>query len=364
MKKTILLLISLLIFAVSYSAEEGKRSYEKATVIDVTNGNVEPEPFEKGIIEKKIRLMIKIDSGKMKDTRVIIEYPILIGDRTNMTFETEDKIILEIEELKGMVYYNIISKDRSGQMVLAVILLAVFMLLIAKREGVKALFVSVLNLSAVGIVMALLILKGYPILPVVIGFVILSSLVNIYLMCGITKKGKTAFYGTMGTVIITLLFIFIYEKTLFPNGFSIFDINEIYESFNGINVRDILTAGIIFGLLGGLINITVSIAEEVDTVHLEHLGTKKIRYSAYAMKAGRGIIHKIVNNATLALTGAVLFIMVIYMMRSSGNTFIKFVNSEFFIEEFLRYAVLCFSITLAIPVTAFFAGVIYGRARN
>jgi uncharacterized membrane protein len=120
-----------------------------------------------------------------------------------------------------------------------------------------------------------------------------------------------------------------------------------------LNIRGLLLAGIVIGVLGVLDDITVSQAAVVAQLRVAapHLSMKQTYRQA--MEVGRDHIASLVNTLILVYTGAAMPLLLLFVQNA--GEFGEIVNYETVAEEIVRTLVASIGLVIAVPVTTLIA---------
>jgi uncharacterized membrane protein len=116
-----------------------------------------------------------------------------------------------------------------------------------------------------------------------------------------------------------------------------------------VNLRGLLLAGIIIGVLGILDDITVSQAAIV--AQLKKTAPELSARSTYAaaMDVGRDHIASVVNTLVLVYTGAAMPLLLLFLQNTGAVADV--INYEMVAEEIVRTLVASIGLILAVPIT-------------
>lgn len=362
MKKIGILIISLIFPMFLFAASSNK--YEKGKIVEILKtipaNKVE---IENGIL-KKLKVIIEIKSGVDKNKKVIIIHPIFKDKSYNIPIEKNENVVLNINNQEGVITYNIIEMDKSGLMISISIIFIFLIILIGKGKAVKALFGIGISIFFIFYGMIPLILKGYSPLWLGILFTFLITFFTIYFIIGYNKKGLVAFLGTIGGTIIAGILSQIYICAMKLTGYT--GLESIYSSnlFKNVNVVELISAGIIIGSLGAVMDIAISIASSLNEIreHNNQLTEKQIWKSG--MRIGKNVIGRILNTLILAYIGSSMFVILMFILEKKGYSLIRILNFEFISTEFLRVLVGSIGILIAVPLTAYFGSKIFIKKKR
>ena len=124
-----------------------------------------------------------------------------------------------------------------------------------------------------------------------------------------------------------------------------------------VNLRGLILAGIIIGVLGILDDITVAQAAVVEQLHQANLKMEFRQLFFRALQVGQDHIASMVNTLVLVYAGASLPLLLLFV--DSPRPFSEVVNYEIIAEEIVRTLVGSIGLVLAVPLTTGLAVWVY-----
>jgi uncharacterized membrane protein len=195
---------------------------------------------------------------------------------------------------------------------------------------------------------------------------ILGSLVIIpvsfFLSHGINKKTFVAIGGTLIALVITGILANIFVDSAHLTGFASEEAGFLQVAKQGvINMRGLLLAGIIIGVLGVLDDITISQSSIV--FQLKEANNKLDANELYtrAMKVGQDHISSMVNTLILVYTGAALPLLLLFI--NNPHPFSEIIIYEIIADEIVRTFVGSIGLVLSVPITTFIATLVASKKR-
>ncbi len=354
MKKIIIFLL----FTLSILASGN--TYEKGKIIKEIE-RIEPLKFEEEL-DYSILYKVKVLSGKDKGKEMDLLMPFYKETSYNLILGEKKEVLLyyDIE----MDEYYIIDRVRSKPLFALVLIFISFVIILAKFNGLKALISLGSTILFLFLIFIPLIINGVPPVLASLLLCLFSSLVTIFAISGLSEKSVTSFIGTLGGVALAALIsqIFIYLTGL--TGYIDVETQNYAFLFKGIDLKELISAGIIIGSLGATMDIAVSISAalfEIDN-HVDKLTRKKIFVSG--INIGKDIIGTMVNTLILAYLGSSIFTIILFLKQRNEFPLIRILNSEFIVVEILRAFTGSLGILLAVPVTAYVGSILISHTRR
>ena len=119
-----------------------------------------------------------------------------------------------------------------------------------------------------------MIYRGFSPVAAAILVVIASTLVTMYLVAGVSVKATAAVIGTVMGVLVAGILAFLFGKLCHVTGYNVSDIeNLIYvQEQVGIEVGELLFAGILIAALGAVMDVSMSISSTLQEIHDKNPG--------------------------------------------------------------------------------------------
>jgi len=383
MKKIIFIVLFFLMTVFSFSAsayaqteiEQDETGFNQEVPITEHKEETLEATVEKILEEKQIKPMgseelqlyqkleLLVTKGSLKDKRIEIENGNLPA-ANNLKYKVSDKVIVTFsKDFEGNDYFYITDYVRRGSLLWLFIIFVVVAVVIAKWRGI---------LSLVGMGISFLVIFSF-ILPKIssgsnpVEIAILGSLiiipVSFFLSHGLNKKTVVAIAGTLIALIITGILANFFVEASKLTGFASEEAGFLQVAKQGaINIKGLLLAGIIIGVLGVLDDITIS--QSAIVFQLKE-ANEKLKFSELykrAMNVGQDHISSMVNTLVLVYTGAALPLLLLFI--DNPHPFSEIVNYEIVADEIVRTLVGSIGLILAVPITTVIAALIVAKEKG
>ncbi len=298
------------------------------------------------------KLEVVVTKGSLKDEKIEIENGNLPA-ANNPKFKVGDEVIVNRNRgIEGTEFFYISDFVRRGPLLWLVVIFAALVVAIGRWKGVSSLIGLGVSFAVIFLFILPQILSGQD--PVLIS--ILGSLAIIpatfYLSHGLNRKTTVAIIGTLIALIITGVLANIFVELAKLTGFASEEAGFLQVAKQGIiNIKGLLLAGIIIGVLGVLDDITVSQASVVEQLKKANSDLKDWDLYNRAMAVGRDHIASMVNTLVLVYTGAAMPLLLLFINNSASFT--EVINYEILAEEVIRTLVGSIGLILAVPVTTY-----------
>lgn len=299
--------------------------------------------------DKKDKIIVVENGGgtDLQESQLYKKGDILVVVRT-MVGDKEQYYIQDRYRLPGLL----------GMLVFFLILTVIF----AGRQGIG---------SMVGLIASVAVLVGYlvPSLlggqnPVLVTFIASFTIITltIFVSHGFRVRTFISFISMNLTLILAygISAIFVYLAQMFGVGSEdTFYLASVVNT--NLDLRGILLAGVIVGMLGVLDDVTVAQAATIDEIKRANPKTKfKQLYSA-GMSVGRDHIASLVNTLALAYVGSSLPLFLLLYINSANVPIWVTLNSEFIGQELVRTLSGSIAIILAVPITSLIAAKVFDK---
>jgi len=341
----------------SFAQDTIETYYEKAIILDFKE-TIKEEAQQDSEVENKVvvsvqEIDLKILSGKFKGLTKTIENSLLVNP-ADLDIKQGDKVIVYIQELSNSeVEIQIHDYYRFPYMIFLISLFFVLLIIVGASKGLRSaisLFISVLLIFKVFIP---LILKGTN--PIWLALLISSviTVITFFIISGSNKKTFAAILGTVGGLLCATIIVISFGNLLRLNGLSSEEARILAGSFS-LNFQGLLFSGIIIAALGAVMDVSMSIASGMSEIKKAKPDITKRKLVTSGMEIGKDIIGTMANTLIFAYVGSSLFILLSF--TNFGESYLKFLNFDFFAEEVLGAMAGSIGLILAVPITAIVAG--------
>ena len=303
------------------------------------------------------KLELLVTKGSIKDKKIVIENG-NIPVANNLKYKVDDRVIVTFsKDFEGTDYFYITDHIRRDSLLWLFLIFVMSAVVIAKWRGI---------LSLVGMGISFLVIFSF-ILPKILAgsnpveIAILGSLiiipVSFFLSHGFNKKTMVAIAGTLIALIITGVLANIFVEASKLTGFASEEAGFLQVAKQGtINIKGLLLAGIIIGVLGVLDDITISQSAIVFQLKKANEKLKFNELYKRAMNVGQDHISSMVNTLVLVYTGAALPLLLLFI--DNPHPFSEIVNYEIVADEIVRTLVGSVGLILAVPITTVIASLL------
>lgn len=351
MKKIIFLALFLAcLFPFQVSAQGKKPTEERfeARVIQVVENSMIIEDNGNSHPFQKLRLLAT--TGKSKGKQVTVENGKY--DQTGLSVYREGDLLVLTDSKgpDGISNLTITDYVRRTPIFILFLIFVVLAIIVGTKRGLSSLF-------GMGITFAILFYYVLPQISKGTDPLLVSSLtafavipLTFFLSHGINKKTFSAIAGTFLTLLIVGVMAYISVEQAHLTGFASEEASYLSVMKNGhINIKGLLFAGIVIGLLGVLQDITVSQAAIVYQLKKASKNMPTSELFARAMDVGRDHIASMTNTLILVYAGASLPLLLLFI--NNPLPFSQLINSEQIAQEIIVALISSIGLILAVPIT-------------
>ena len=240
-----------------------------------------------------------------------------------------------------------------------IILAAVFLVLVVifgRRKGINGIVSLGLSCAAVFFIFIPAILSGRNIYITAVIVCVYAIVSTLLLVIGPNKKALSAMLGCLGGVLLAGLLMYVMDIILGLTGAVSHEATALLHipTENPINLRAIIFAGVIFGAVGAIMDVAMSIASALWEVR-EAGGVSDFKTLVKSgITIGQDTLGTMLNTLILAYIGSSLSLILLIVAHTTS--YVELFNMEMIIVELLRALIGSFGMLLTIPLTAGICG--------
>lgn len=374
--KNKILVVLLLVIGLFYflpnkiAAQENLAANSEPTLGSQTEKNIN-QTLEAKVIKIETKNSESFTDDKTEDQNFLnqtqtLQLEITKGSMSGKIINTQVSELAKNYQVGNRVLVNY-SKDFKGEDVFVVsdhirresllwlfIIFLILVIAIAKKRGLLSLLGMVISFAVIFFVVLPQIAAGAnPIMVAMIAALLIIPS-SFYLSHGLNRKTSAAIAGTSIAFMITSLLADAFIKAAKLTGFASEEAGFLLiEQGDKINIKGLLLAGIIIGVLGVLDDISISQSAIVFQLKKNNskLGLKQLYKQA--MNIGQDHIASMVNTLVLVYAGASLPLLLLF--TNSERSFLEIINYEIVANEIVRTLVSSIGLITAVPITTLIA---------
>ena len=330
------------------------RSFERAEVVEVVQNN----ETESGGVAGKQSVTLKLLSGQWKGKTVPANSSsgYLFGAHCKKGM----RVIAIVSESAGELAVSVYSADRGPMVWLMIAAFVAVVVLVGGKKGLSSILGLIFTMLCIFFLFLPMIYRGVsPVLAAVL-IVALTTTVTMCLIDGVSRKSLTAMAGTVGGVVISGLFAWLFGQATGIGGYNVSDIeNLVYVGeMTEIRIGELLFAGILIAALGAVMDVGMSIASTLNELKEinPHMTAGQLFRSG--MNVGRDMMGTMTNTLILAFTGGSINTLVfIYAYHYQYQQIINMYSVGI---ELMQGLSASMGVILAAPLTALIGGALLG----
>ncbi|PWL92235.1 MAG: YibE/F family protein [Clostridiales bacterium] len=330
------------------------RSFERAEVVEVVQNN----ETESGGVAGKQAVTLKLLSGQWKGKTVPANSSsgYLFGAHCKKGM----RVIAIVSESAGELAVSVYSADRGPMVWLMIAAFVAVVVLVGGKKGLSSILGLIFTMLCIFFLFLPMIYRGVsPVLAAVL-IVALTTTVTMCLIDGVSRKSLTAMAGTVGGVVISGLFAWLFGQATGIGGYNVSDIeNLVYVGeMTEIRIGELLFAGILIAALGAVMDVGMSIASTLNELKEinPHMTAGQLFRSG--MNVGRDMMGTMTNTLILAFTGGSINTLVfIYAYHYQYQQIINMYSVGI---ELMQGLSASMGVILAAPLTALIGGALLG----
>lgn len=331
--------------------------YEKAKVIEVIDNTLDEDENTSSGYRGTQELKLEIMGGEYKGE--IIETTNYLTRTHNILASESSELIVTIDENNFGYHTSVYNYSQANTIYFMLAFFAVLMILIGGRKGVRTLIGLIFSFSCIIFFTVPLIFNGYSPILIAILTALFIALVSLILLEGITKKTIVALSGTAAGVIGAGVVFLFFSKILGVSGYNLEDAETLFmiHSNTGLQVRDVLFAGVLIAAVGAVVDVAMSIASTLHELHEHNPDLKAKDLFKSGINVGQDLIGTMADTLILAYAGGSFSTMLLYMAYAVNYN--QLINLDSLILEIAQALSGSIGIILTVPFVAFIGGQVF-----
>jgi len=303
-------------------------------------------------------VQVKILNGKLKGKTVEIENQLTANPAYDIKVKPGSRVILDIEKNGKSNDIYISDLERFPALLIMTGLFFMLLMIIGGMRGLKSLISVSITSGLVFFAFIPAILNNFPIIPTAVGISLLSTLFTMFLVGGINIKSVAATLGTISGLIIAGLAATLVIKLAPLSGLYDQEAIMLWTSRPDLNFAGILTAAMIVGALGAIMDIGMSIASCIAELKLTDPDLSAKQLIKSGMNVGIDIMGTMANTLILAYIGGALPLILL----AYNAPLFKLINLNPIATEISAALAGSIGIVLCVPITAVISGYLIGKS--
>ncbi len=323
--------------------ENGGRSFVKAQVTSIIQDHEQSGDVYIGDQTVQLELLSGDHAGESVEATSSSAY--LYGVHCTIGM----KVIAIVSESNGELVTSVYGYNRAPALYAIVALFLLSILVIGGKRGLYSVIGLVFTFISILWFFLPAIYRGWsPILAAIV-VVVLTTLVTMYLVGGFTAKATAAVLGTILGVLAAGVLAWIFGKITHVTGYNVSDIeNLIYvQEETGIQVGELLFAGILIAALGAVMDVSMSISSTLQELHEQNPTMTARQLCRSGMTVGRDMMGTMSNTLILAFAGG--SINTIVMFYAYDYEYLQLINLFDMAIEIIQGISASMGVILTVP---------------
>ncbi|OOM10444.1 YibE/F family protein [Clostridium saccharobutylicum] len=243
------------------------------------------------------------------------------------------------------------------------IILLLLMAVVGGTRGVQSFFTLILNFFTLFFMIILIGAKIDPIKVTFIGAMIISFF-SLFFINGFNKKTVSSLVSVITVIILVMIITYKMGINAQIQGFSSeqIDIVSFYSLYVQINFSKIVICEILIGLLGAVIDVSISISSSMNEIYKNDSLITQNQLFKSGMNIGKDILGTMTNTLFFAYTSGFMTLMIYFKQLNYSLSTIM--NAKVFCSEVFQSICCGIGIILIIPITAFITSKLMFLTRN
>lgn len=333
------------------------QTFEKGVVTEVLVDNLQPDGTRVGEQRVAVRMTTGVRKGQ------VIEMTSSAGYLFGATCTPGLRVIVMQSVAGDTTVSSVYSQDRGGVLLLFAALYLVALVVIGGKQGLKGALGLAFTFLAIIFLYLPLVYLGWPPLWTSVLICAGTTAVTMYFIGGPTRKTVVASAGTVAGVVIAGLVAAIFGAATGISGWNVSDIETLITLWNtnGINVGELLFAGLLISSLGAVMDVAMSVASSMGEVLAQNPAMSRGALFASGMRIGRDMMGTDSNTLILAFAGGSVSMLV--LDYAYDLPILQILNSNNIGISVMQGLAGSFGVVLAVPVTVALATLLYTAKR-
>lgn len=232
------------------------------------------------------------------------------------------------------------------------IILLILMTTIGGKRGLKSFFTLLFNFIMMFVFLILIGARFNPITVTIVGCIIIS-IITLFFINGVNVKTVSSLVSVSIVVILTMLITYNIGSNSNIQGFSKeqLETTAYLSHYVHLDFGKVIVCQILFGLLGAIIDVSISISSSMNEIYKSDSSITKISLFKSGMSIGKDILGTMTNTLLFAYIGS--FMSLIIYFNELHYSLSEILNGKIFCSEIFQSLCGGIGIVLIIPITAF-----------
>jgi uncharacterized membrane protein len=301
---------------------------------------------------------LEIVNGAEAGKKITYEYgklPMAYVDK----FKVGERVILGKSDPADDTSYYLVDRVRRQSLYGLAGLFVITVIMVAGGRALRSILALISSFVVIFYVVLPQLLAGMsPLVVSLLGAIIIIP-ITFYLSHGFETKTHVAAMATFLALAVTAGLSHLFVEAAHLSGYASEEATFLQHDMAFINVKALLLAGMIIGVLGILDDVTVSQASVVEELLKANPKLSVRLLYKQAMNVGTDHISSMINTLVLVYVGAAMPLLLLFM--NSPKPITEIINYEMVAEEIVRTLTGSIGLVLAVPITTILAALRFKR---
>ena len=337
--------------------------YEKGVVVAVKK--LELSPQKKAALGEGEIVTFRLTSGIDTDKEIETINYVSGKSAYEMKVAPGDKIIVAVSHDFGKTTYNISDFDRLDYVGYLIGLFVAVLIVFARFIGFKSVIVIGISLLIIFKFYISQVLAGsWNLAALTVGVCAVIAVITHLPISGVSRKTAAALLGTMSGVIIAGLLSVECIHLMHLTGLDSEEAMLLKAAtLSQVDFQGILFSGMVFGALGAVMDVSISIASALREISAVQPETTRRDLFAAGMNVGRDIMGTMSNTLILAYVGSSLPLVLLIMSQPQVSP-LKIFNLSLIVTEVSRALTGSIGLICSIPMTALISAWLFHQEKS
>lgn len=311
-----------------------------------------------GYVWREQQLMVELLEGPRKGSTAFVVYDLsdtLGGDSGARPASVGDKVIVQVDDMgDGSLEGYVTMFVRQNHIIWLGVIFVLLLVFVGGTKGLRSLAALLITCLGLICVMIPMILHGFSPVWASILACVFSIAVTLLVVYGFSVKSLAAALGSVGGVLVSGIIVLIMNSVMNMTG--VIDDDSMYialasSEIGVIDLNGVLFAAIIISVLGGAIDVSVSIASALEELKLNAPDITGAQLMKSGVNIGVDIMGASLNTLILSYVGCAIHVMLLFYAYQFEAKMVF--NDEMIVCELLRALAGSFALLFTVPVTSF-----------
>ncbi|MBU0954904.1 MAG: YibE/F family protein, partial [Spirochaetes bacterium] len=226
--------------------------------------------------------------------------------------------VLSLHPDSGEVaYVSLVGPYRLDVQALLLGLFVLFLILYAGRTGLKAILSFVVSILVIWKLFVPGILRGLDPVLFAVALVAFLTAIVCFLVAGFTRKGWTAFLGSISGVVVTAILAQLFGQAFRLHGaIKPFSESLLHSGFGHLDLTALLYASIFIAASGAVMDLSMDIAAAVHEIHEKHPDISRAELVKSGMAVGRSVVGTMTTTLLFAYSSSYISLLMVFMAQN------------------------------------------------